>query len=263
MTPFYFGTSRQPLFGLYHPPTGAADRNRGVVLCHSFGREYILAHRSFRHLTTRLSRAGFHVLRFDYYGCGDSGGDDDEVRLETWQENTEAAVEELRDYADIRRISLLGFRLGAAMAVRAATPSLALDDLVLWEPVIDGPAYLRELETFQREWLRGHDDGSEPVDADGAFEVFGFPVTAALRAEMDTLRMDADPVPHAARVLAVDQSEETTTGPVIESWHAPDRPVVHRHIAAPRFWVKGELNTSQVPAEVIGSLVSWLEEAPA
>ena len=52
-----------------------------MVLCYPGGQEYIRSRRAFRQLAIRLSSAGFPVLRFDYHGCGDSSGDDDEGKI--------------------------------------------------------------------------------------------------------------------------------------------------------------------------------------
>lgn len=75
MEPFYFGTPDEPLFGIYHPPVSEPVRDVGVLLCYPIGHEYIVSHRFYRQLSIRLAEAGFHVLRFDYYASGDSGGE--------------------------------------------------------------------------------------------------------------------------------------------------------------------------------------------
>ena len=73
--PFYFGTSSKPLFGCYHVPQSALRRDCGVLFCAPMGSEYVRFHRAYRQLADRLAKAGFPVLRFDFYGCGDSSGD--------------------------------------------------------------------------------------------------------------------------------------------------------------------------------------------
>src|SRR5262245_3688452 len=97
MKPFFFGSSAQPLFGVYHPPAGSAPTREGVVLCGPFGREYLRAHRALRELAHRLAASGFHVLRFDYSGSGDSSGDGEDADAARWVSDIGAAVDEVRN----------------------------------------------------------------------------------------------------------------------------------------------------------------------
>jgi uncharacterized protein len=158
MNPFFFGNAVRALYGTYHPPQARAGSDLrgagGVVLCGPFGVEYMRSHRAFRQLTTLLARAGLHVLRFDYGGTGDSAGEGQDQRLEDWVGDVRTAVEELRETAGIDEVSVVGLRLGAILAVEAArTPDtdgpggagIPVRHLVLWDPVAEGDAWLREI----------------------------------------------------------------------------------------------------------------------
>ena len=82
--PRCFGPSARRLFGIYHPPAEGSAGRPAVVLCNPFGQEAIRAQRMMRVLGERLARNGHAVLRFDYFGTGDSLGDDIEGDLEGW-----------------------------------------------------------------------------------------------------------------------------------------------------------------------------------
>ena len=75
MKPLFFGEANRRLYGVYHPP--AKPSRHAVLLCYPGMQEYNAAHWMFRRLATSLSREGHHVLRFDYYGTGDSDGETD------------------------------------------------------------------------------------------------------------------------------------------------------------------------------------------
>ena len=94
MQPFYFGSAERSLFGLYTPSRGRSHRDLGALLCYPMGAEYMRAHRAFRQLGTLLNRQGFHVLRFDYFGTGDSAGEGTEATVEQWLEDVDAEDEE-------------------------------------------------------------------------------------------------------------------------------------------------------------------------
>ncbi len=148
MRPLYFGDARRPLFGVYHPPQGTRARDGGVLLCYPAPQEYMGSHWALRKLSLALAREGFHVFRFDYFGTGDSAGQTGEGTLEQWRTDIATALDELKDVSGVRRASVVGFRLGAALAAQAP---IQAKDLVLWEPVVHGGAYLDELrESHQR-----------------------------------------------------------------------------------------------------------------
>ncbi len=135
MKPFFFGRSPRRLFGVHEAPSEQASRDEAVVLCYSAPQEYMQAHWTFRRLARQLSDSGFHVLRFDYFGTGDSAGESDEGTLAQWCQDIRAAAHEILDLSGARHLSAVGFRLGAAMTTMV---DLRLRSLVLWEPVVHG-----------------------------------------------------------------------------------------------------------------------------
>lgn len=197
MTPLMFGPATRRLFGLYHPAEEGRPVRGTVLICPPFGQEALRSHRFFKVLADRLARAGHSVLRFDYYGTGDSPGDDAEGDLEGWSHDVVAAHEELRRLsttpAGTPPLKWLGARLGGTLALLAARQARpALDRLVLWEPVMDGPAYARMLREWHVHSLEISYCIPEPslrrqlANDENAFvtEASGFGVSARLRAQL-------------------------------------------------------------------------------
>ncbi len=137
MIPMLIGTGERQLFAVYSAASGKRQR-RAVVLCAPFGEEYDRTHRTARLLAQRLAATGAEVLRFDYYGTGDSGGGDEEFAMSGAVDDTVTAVAEAREIGGVRRVTLIGLREGAAAALVAATVAPGVDRLVLWDPVLDG-----------------------------------------------------------------------------------------------------------------------------
>ncbi len=81
-------------------------RTCAVVLCYPIGQEYIRSHRAIYQLAVRLSQAGFHVLRFDYFGCGDSEGDFEEGSLAQWTSDIHSAIAEIQERSGLTSICL-------------------------------------------------------------------------------------------------------------------------------------------------------------
>lgn len=203
MTPLMFGPASRRLFGLYHPAGEGRPVRGAVLICPPFGQEALRSHRFFKVLADRLSRAGFSVLRFDYYGTGDSPGDDVEGELEGWSRDVVAAHEELRRLsttsAGTPPLNWLGARLGGTLALLAARQTRpVLDRLLLWEPIMDGPAYARMLREWHVHSLEISYCIPEPslrrqiASDENAFvaEASGFGVSARLRAQLLRLQPD-------------------------------------------------------------------------
>jgi len=147
MNPLFIGTAERRLFGLYEPAASARGKPRAAVLCYPWGIEYTYAHRSMRQLASRLSAAGFHTLRFDYFGTGDSSGEMDQASLVGSSSDVEAAIEALKDIAGTARVVLIGLRVGANIAVDVATRHKSeVEALVLWDPIISGAKYAETLQ---------------------------------------------------------------------------------------------------------------------
>jgi pimeloyl-ACP methyl ester carboxylesterase len=148
MQPFYFGNSESPLFSIYHPPRSQLFRNEGVVLVYPIVQEYMRTHWAFRKLSSLLSGKGFHVLRFDFFGTGDSSGDNKEASISRWKDDIKAAVDELKDISGVKKVSLVGLRFGATLAAEVTTEGLSVKNLVLWDPVVKGRTHLKELKAM-------------------------------------------------------------------------------------------------------------------
>jgi exosortase A-associated hydrolase 2 len=150
--PFIFRRGDTPLFGMLHTPVGTP--RLGFVTCHPFAEEKLWSHRVFVSTARALTEAGHAVLRFDFTGAGDSGGDTSRSSLELYLQDLAAAVSELeRRVPGLTHIGLIGLRLGASVAAlfaeRAANDEtlarLRWAPLILWDPVVDGEAHFQEL----------------------------------------------------------------------------------------------------------------------
>jgi len=143
-TACYFESQGRSLFAWLHRPAGVVAHH-GVLICPPLGHELVHAHRSLRHLADRLATSGFAAMRFDYDGTGDSEGTDhDAQRMPTWVANVNDAVQWLKQEAGCDVVSLIGLRMGATLAALHAEEH-RVESLVLWEPVVKGRRYVREL----------------------------------------------------------------------------------------------------------------------
>ncbi len=206
MKAFFFGSSNRQLFGVYHPPRATVARDAGVLLCYPGIQEYNAAHWAFRKLAGMLAREGFHVLRFDWFGTGDSAGDASEGRPDLWLQDLETAARELRDASGVTSTAIVGMRLGAALATLACRDRrVQPSDLLLWEPVVSGAKYVSELDAQDRrenfQLLHG-----VHIEQD---ELVGYPFPPSLRESLMEIDLFASTLPSTVRTSI---------------WSAVDRP---------------------------------------
>jgi uncharacterized protein len=235
MTSFHFGTRQRRLFGYYEPAPANFSRVRVVLLCHPMGNEQIFAYRTMRQLAARLVRAGFHVLRFDYFGTGDSYGDTGEGDLASWCEDIETAIEELKEITGATRVDLAGLRLGANLSARVAAHRLKeIRKLVLWEPLAADELAVAGFGCPAARADRNLQSiGSEIVEdfARGAI----LNKTALLPASTLILLSAPSPSPSEFGSLAVE------------------------YVAESPAWIEERLNTGSIPAGALQRIVDWLQ----
>jgi pimeloyl-ACP methyl ester carboxylesterase len=232
--PLYFGNSQRRLFGVYHPPRSALSRDVGVCLCYPMAHEYMTMHMAFRQLSNLLSRGGFPVFRFDYFGTGDSSGESMEGDVGQWVGDIHTAMGELKHTAGVRQISMVGVRFGAALAAKASTDGIKVKDLVLWDPVIDGQSHINELKAIHSSLTDYFPIPREELITTGNFDqLLGYPFSSQMKTSIGQVNLLAEPYCSAEKIfLVVSQErpqyaqlrEEMTANGVHVEYHlVPDR----------------------------------------
>jgi pimeloyl-ACP methyl ester carboxylesterase len=255
--PFYFGPADQPLFGCYHEPRIGHRRNCAIVICQPIGHEYIYCHRALRQLAARLCDSGFPVLRFDYYGCGDSSGNTEEGSIPQWLDDISEAISEIRRRANLAQVCLVGLRLGAALSMIIAAERGDIDSLVLWDPVLRGSAYLKGLSSLQKEALHCRPKPVGGRKSQSYMEIIGFPLSHALCVELERLSLPPIAEEPATNILAIQSHQpvgETDLKAHLSQTHARFE---YQHVQAPQIWLPTVDGSLLVPSQILQSVVSW------
>jgi alpha-beta hydrolase superfamily lysophospholipase len=216
--PFYFGANRE-LFGVFHATD--APSSKAVLLCPPLGQDQVRCHRLYRQLAHALAAEGLAVLRFDYYGTGDSAGDSVEVDWDRCVADTIIAADELRARSGAHQITAFGARLGGSIAL-AAAGSGGIAGLVAWDPVLNGNAYVTRLDDMQMALAKDTQRFTRPrLHSEVAEQWLGFAVSDRLRQQLIELRLEPVDVP----TLVLDSLAAATTA----DWrglYAGDTPTV-------------------------------------
>ncbi len=255
---FFFGGAESPLFGVYHAPLSAADRDLGIVVCGPVGREYTKTHRALRQLALRLARLGFHVLRFDYRGCGDSSGEPVDADLIRWSQDVSRAADELKDRAGLAKVGLVGLRLGGALALLSTRARRDVEALVLWEPVLDGGRHLAELRKSNAKWQADRGLPAEAVAEEGVLGILGFPMGRSLREGLQALDWTFERRP-ARRTLLLRETADPADALLAEQMKKHGVSFQVEPTPAERFWQDADSGTRMfVPTSSLQAVTSWL-----
>ena len=244
----WLGPADRASFGWLSTP-GAIATASAVLILPAVGYQYWSAHRTTRVLAERLAGGGHTVLRLDYHGCGDAAGSPrDPRRVEAWRESAALAAAELRALG-CRRLTLVGVRLGATLALLDAR-SLGAEAVAAWEPVPSGRHFVREIRML----------GSEVPGQIGALAAAGVLYTAETLAELEQLEAAALVAAPAPRTLLVAGREETD---MLASLRAAGCEDASATVADGASALEVPTEDATVPLAVVDAICTWLGRAPA
>jgi hypothetical protein len=184
----WIGQEPRRLYAALHP----GDAKTGVVLVPPLLHEQPRSRRFIAEVASELAALGLPCLRFDFLGTGDSAGEGDELDFASMQRDLDLAAASLRKATGVDRVVMLAWRASALVVQGWLERGGAADLLVLWEPVVDGDTWLRELvagDLGERE-LRppprpGIARATDPADG----QLMGFPATERFRGDLARARM--------------------------------------------------------------------------
>ena len=259
----FFGPAHARLFGALHTPRSNAGQ-AGVVLCYPMGQEYMRIHRTYVELARSLADSGRHILRFDYYGCGDSGGETTDGSLRQWTDDIRQAIQELCSQTGVRNVYLVGARIGANLALNVGITTDGVAGVVLWEPIVNGADYLAALRRSHRDLLASNTklEGYEQRQLPNCFaELVGFPVTKELYDELATIDLLATSSSNKSLdLLVLANSDKPSLEKLAASLrNGKARPEYLTVDESDGIWLKEDRqNKGLVPARAVQAIVSWL-----
>jgi len=125
------------LSGVLHLPA----QKRGVpviILAHGFTDDKTGDNRLFVKFGRYAARKGFAVLRFDFFGSGESEGDFSEMTVESEVEDLRGAIDFVYTLPQLNeeRVHLVGYSLGGAISIIVAADDLRVKSFSGWAPAI-------------------------------------------------------------------------------------------------------------------------------
>lgn len=253
------GRKSDVLFGWLHRPRGRFHGRTGVILCDPFGSEQNSIYRCYRQLAERLSSEGLWVMRFDYYGTGNSAGGDQEPGLvRAWLDSIHAAIETLTKTSGVEEIVLFGTRLGATLEVAAAAERSGrnIRGVALWSPFDSGGDFCREALFAKKLSAR-----NSPAPSPGAdLELTGFLLTASTMGDLRLVDLLAISQPPALRALVLARNAMLSERRLVNHLRSLGVETSHEFIPGlPKTLVAPD--QGEIPVQVIDRVATWIRES--
>ncbi|HEY5803130.1 MAG TPA: hypothetical protein VIT90_05510 [Lysobacter sp.] len=208
-----FGAADRRLFGLLHAHAGQDPARGSMLLCAPLLQEGIRSHRALWAVAESVAAAGAAALCFDWYGSGDSAGDDDEVSLPGMLADLDSARRLLATAPGGDCITWLALRSAALPMLAYLSQQAHPVNVVLWDPQLVGKGVV---ESWRRQHQAQLYDSGRYAHArhepDGT-DLLGFCVDAQLLAALAALDATATALPPGSRVrLALWQGDDDRNG---------------------------------------------------
>lgn len=184
---FFFGSDNHQLFGSYYHPT-SVDKEVLTVFCPPLFNEFSRTYRAMHKLAVLAAQAGYHVMRFDYSGTGDSFGDLEHVTVKDWLEDIRLAIREGQEISGCRKIQILGVRGGALLACASLEQAHDVVRMLLWDPVFNGADYIVSLQNYHRLTLENNFRLTKAERKDALADVSGWRISEKMREELITFK---------------------------------------------------------------------------
>jgi exosortase A-associated hydrolase 2 len=140
---FFTGSAGRKLMGFLHYASSPSN-SIGIIYCHPFAEEKNMSHSLVVKSCRKFAKSGFHVMRFDFSGCGDSEGDLKDSTVSDWQYDLNQAIKIFKAEVGIEKYYLWGLRMGAGIAIMHAKNDEQTAGLILWQPPLNFSIHIKQ-----------------------------------------------------------------------------------------------------------------------
>lgn len=253
--PVVFGKEGHRLFGVLHTSDGG-EKGPGVVLFHGFTGNKIEPHRLFVNIARKLTTMGINVLRFDFYGSGDSEGDFKEMTFSGEVEDAFLAIDFIKQQkqVDSTRIGIIGLSMGGAIAACVAgRRANEVKTTILLSAVSDFTVLSERLrEGFPKEL-------EEKARAEGFLDYYGWPLSIRFIEELPNIH-PADEIKNFKNPVLIVHGTKDEAVPV-EAAHMFYNVLKDRLVETKLKIIEGSDHTYNSliwEKEVLDTIIDWL-----
>jgi pimeloyl-ACP methyl ester carboxylesterase len=164
--PIQIESRGQEILGIIDLPLHRAPGSPVILVAYGMNGSRVENHRLLVLLSARADRAGITAVRFDYGGCGLSGGEFRETSIASKVSDTISMIHFLRGcfHEHPFRLFLLGYSDGARVVHDALRHTDGIHGFALWSPVVTSP---------QRPWRTVKRPAIDPITREPLVPLLG------------------------------------------------------------------------------------------
>lgn len=265
--PAYIEGDKGPLFSLHYRPENFANDAECFIVVPSFAEEMNRCRYMCTMLAKSLASNDFGYLSVDSYGTGDSAGDFIDAGWEQGCRDLLTAI----SYAEklgYEKISLVGVRLGALQAMQVLSSINKLTRLILWQPVINGQATLRQFLRIKIAASIGRNEKpgtieefDTSIERGESLEVAGYDISPELYRGIKLARFDdfidfySVPIAWFSTLTSIERKIPKVELDIIEKWQQKGAHIDHRIIIGPSYW---QVHERTLVPELVKSTVDYI-----
>jgi len=260
MQPFFFGRTSRALLGVHHPATGL--HREAWLVCAPLLQEALRCQRALWALAVALAAGECDVLRFDWFGSGDSDGATHEMSLPSLLEDLALAYLALGQLSPGLPVRCLALRSGALPVLVHAAAQAQPVHLVLWDPIVNGAGLVASWRRQQLEQMQGIGRYSHGNPQAGPQELTGFDVAPDFLAALSAQDACNLVLPAGSRILVASWNDDADTGRFIAAQRAAGITVETFALEAgdrPAFEEPGMFEAQAFPRRSVSQLAKHLQ----
>jgi hypothetical protein len=207
------------LFGCYHPPADLGSQ-RLLVICPPFFDEYRRSYKALADLANACAEQGVHVLRFNFYGTGESQGILEQASVDKWKKDVSDTIEEGINLSGASQVALLGVRFSATLL--SEIKNVHVTRFIFWDPVISGARYIAWLDEvnqiLKKQQQKIARDINRPFEQ---IEYVNFRLSSELRAGMEAVSFNLSAMGGSAKAYVITTDKNVFDSKVYDNCEFP------------------------------------------
>lgn len=242
----------EKIFFWHHMPQ-KESKNIAIVIIGPIGPEYMPCHRSIRLLADDLSKIGFHTLRYDPVGMGNSSGSLANKNIwHQWVRTPEYFTDYLKNNFNINEVIFIGLRSGCLVLSEAIKKSTT-KTVIFWHPITRGKTFIRGIQLLDSV-LYKNEITSDSKQLEGG----GYPFSEELQNEIKNINLLSQDFNNIKSALIINDEDSTVESKLNTQLILSDAKTDSVYVKGLSDMIK-QVTLSKIPYENINIITSWLK----